>query len=214
MVSQFSGHRETNRFEENSPQETTCMPSNIAKMLSKSSETTANDHGLKIHSAEESQSDLVEHFLQVAELIEEHLTSQFSQIGLNAVRFQVLQFVEASSPEGCSQAELAAEIGQSESSVSTLIERMRQDQLLLRLKSETDRRKKVLKLTVEGEQLLAQANISYVARMDGLVNRLNIDQQQSLFEVLEFLEQEIVASAKKKSLPLTSDGINTTRHAA
>lgn len=214
MVSQFSGHSETNQFGEKSPQEATCTPRDIAKMLSKSSEPAANDHGLKIHSTDESQSDLAEHFLQVAELIEEHLTSQFSQIGLNSIRFQVLQFVEDCSPEGCFQAELAAEIGQSESSVSTLIERMRQDQLLLRLKSETDRRKKVLKLTVEGQQLLAQANISYVARMDGLVNRLSLDQQQSLFEVLDFFEREIVASAKKKSVPASLDDIKRTRHAA
>ena len=136
-------------------------------------------------------------YLQVAELLKSHLTRQFSDIGLNGIRYEVMQFVHQAVPEGCSQADLASEIGQSESSVSTLIERMRQDGLLYRLKSQTDRRKRVLVLTDQGRQLLGQARITYVERMERLLNNLSEDQQHSLLSILNFLEGEISSSASQ-----------------
>ncbi len=213
MSSQLSDNHHIIPFKTPLQNNTSFSPIEIASLLS-ASQATSNDHSPEIHSDGKHHDKLAENFLQVAGLIEDHLTSQFSLIGLNAVRFQVLQFIATSAPEGCSQAELATEISQSESSVSTLIERMRQDRLLYRLKSDTDRRKRVLMLTDDGEQLLQVAQHSYSGQMNGLLNRLSFEQQQSLLDVLQFLEEEIHHSVKQTSSPRFSVETEAFRPAA
>ncbi|VAX39659.1 hypothetical protein MNBD_PLANCTO02-2542 [hydrothermal vent metagenome] len=213
MSSQLSDNRHIIPFKTSSQNNRSFSPIEIASLLS-ASQATSNSYSPEIPSGGKRHDKLAENFLQVAGLIEDHLTSQFSLIGLNAVRFQVLQFIADSAPEGCSQAELATEIGQSESSVSTLIERMRQDRLLYRLKSDTDRRKRVLMLTDEGKELRQIAQHSYSEQMNGLLNRLSFEQQQSLLDVLQFLEEEIHHSVKQKSSPRSSVETEAFRPAA
>ena len=58
---------------------------------------------------------------------------------------------------GCSQADLANELQQSESSISTLVDRMRTSRLLYRLRSKVDKRRRVLMLTDQGRSLLETA---------------------------------------------------------
>ena len=139
--------------------------------------------------------EVVEHVLRAAARLQEVLASHFAGIGLNEVRFTVLRIIADSLPAGCSQAELARRLEQTESSVSTLIDRMRAGGLLYRLRSKTDRRKRVLMLTEEGRRLHDLARESYGRQMSELLKRLEAGQTATLAHLLRLLVDELTQSA-------------------
>lgn len=65
-------------------------------------------------------------------------------------RFAVLATLHSAGLQGLSQSEVADQLHQSESNISSLIERLHRDRLVDRRWSDTDRRKRVLLLTAEG----------------------------------------------------------------
>ena len=88
-----------------------------------------------------------------------------------------MRTIQNAAESGCSQADLAEYLQQSESSISTLIDRMRSDNLLYRLPSTTDRRKKVLKLSDRGRELLGAIAACHEERMRNLLEQINWDVQ-------------------------------------
>jgi DNA-binding MarR family transcriptional regulator len=92
--------------------------------------------------------------------------------GLSAARYAVLEVVRNASPDGCSQIDVAQALGQAESSVSTLIERMRKDGLVYRHRSKSDRRKRLLLPTKQGEALLHTAEHHVALGWGALLSRL------------------------------------------
>lgn len=80
--------------------------------------------------------------------------------GLNESRYHVLDMLRRMPGGTSTQTELAARLLQSESNLSTLLERMRQDQLITRERSETDRRKSLIGLTPAGRDALARADFA------------------------------------------------------
>ncbi len=119
------------------------------------------------------------------------LAAHFNEFGLSDVRFAVLQILRDCASRGCTQAELAAALDQSESSVSALVERMRDDNLLYRLRSKTDRRKRVLILTDQARQLLAQVELAHGERVAEILNSLSTSQLKELATHLEVLVEEL-----------------------
>jgi DNA-binding MarR family transcriptional regulator len=75
---------------------------------------------------------------------------------LNLTRVEVLACLAAHGESGCSQTDLATALQLSESNVCTLIERMRSDGWLFRLRSDVDRRRSVVMLSPQGRQALAE----------------------------------------------------------
>ena len=86
------------------------------------------------------------------------LSEQLTEFGLSDVRCTVLSFLRDHAVRGCSQRALARELCQSESSVSTLCDRMAADGLLKREPAPNDRRRRVLTLTESGRQMLESVN--------------------------------------------------------
>ena len=76
---------------------------------------------------------IVSDILRSAHRIRGVLAAHFAEFGLSDARFAVLQIVRDALPRGCTQTELAERLQQSESSVSTLVDRMRAADLLYRL---------------------------------------------------------------------------------
>ena len=134
-----------------------------------------------------SAAEIVDRLLRAAHRLRGSLNAYFAEFGLNDIRFAVLKIVRAASPVGCSQAELALRLSQSESSICTLVERMRHDGLLYRVQSKSDRRKRVLMLAPQGRRVLEQIDSCHNRRMDGLLRRFNPDQRQSFSALLELL---------------------------
>ena len=127
-----------------------------------------------------SATELIDTIIRTAHLLRGVLADHFAEFGLSNVRYSVMKMVEADNTGGCSQANLAGHLKQSESSISTLVDRMRSDALLYRLPSQTDRRKKVLMLTEKGRGLLRSIDGCHETRMQELLQDIDAEQLETL----------------------------------
>jgi len=130
--------------------------------------------------SETSATERIDTILRTAHLLRGVLADHFAEFGLSNVRYSVMKMVEADNTGGCSQAKLAGHLKQSESSISTLVDRMRSDALLYRLPSQTDRRKKVLLLTEKGRGLLRAIDGCHETRMRELLQDIDAEQLETL----------------------------------
>ena len=112
------------------------------------------------------------------------LDSRFSPMKMTDARYMALRVVQDSAPEGCTQAKLAAALGQCESSVSTLVERMRTGKLVYRLHPKSDRRKRVLLLTDQGREALEHAEAARAEAARELCVNLSAEERHGLCDVL------------------------------
>jgi DNA-binding MarR family transcriptional regulator len=101
---------------------------------------------------------LLDGLLRVSQTARLRFNEWLAHFELNDGRYAVLTALASAEDSGCSQAELADRLGQSESNISTLIERMQRHGLVDRLRSEADRRKRVLLITVMGRSALANVD--------------------------------------------------------
>lgn len=125
--------------------------------------------------------------IRTAHLVRAALNNSFSHLEINEVRYAALKVIEEISESGCSQSELARRLGQSESNICTLIERMESDQLVVRRQSEKDRRKRVLQVTSEGAHLLERVKAYHGKVSHRLLTALNPDQRRQLTSILQSL---------------------------
>jgi len=128
--------------------------------------------------------ELVEMLLRLGQRLRGHLDTRFGTFGLSDARFAALSVIREAAPAGCTQAHLATKLGQCESSISTLVERMRASRLLYRLRAKADRRKRVLMLTDDGRQLFEQGLASRDREAESLFSRLSQDEQRQLSGLL------------------------------
>jgi DNA-binding MarR family transcriptional regulator len=135
--------------------------------------------------------EIVSEILRSAHRIRGVLASHFAEFGLSDARFAVLQIVRDSLPRGCTQTELADRLQQSESSVSTLVDRMRAADLLYRLRSKSDRRKCLLVLTDHSRAILDKLERCHNERMAELLGCYNNDQLHDLTALLKVLDAEL-----------------------
>ena len=128
--------------------------------------------------------ELVESMLRLGQRLRGHLDTRFGAFGLSDARFAALSVIREAAPAGCTQAHLAARLGQCESSISTLVERMRASRLLYRLRAKADRRKRVLMLTDDGRRLLDQGLACRDREADALFARVSDDDRKAFAELM------------------------------
>jgi MarR family transcriptional regulator for hemolysin len=128
--------------------------------------------------------ELVEMLLRLGQRLRGHLDGRFGTFGLSDARFAALSVIREAAPAGCTQAHLATKLGQCESSISTLVERMRASRLLYRLRAKADRRKRVLMLTDDGRQLFEQGLAARDREAEALFSRLSDEEQRQLAMLL------------------------------
>lgn len=192
------------------PSEST-PPTNSHSEASSSSQAPAADEAPK--PAEETNGtsqtavevDIVENVLRAAHRLRAILNSHLGQFELTDIRYAVLQAIRESASNGCSQKDLSNRLNQTESSISTLIERMRQSGLLYRLPSTVDRRRKVLLLSELGRETLAKAEEFHSRRMAALLTCFNPQERSAFAEFLERWVDELTrlpADAARAALPM------------
>lgn len=103
-----------------------------------------------------------------------------SEAGLNESRYRVLAALQRGTSGECSQSDLADRVLQSESNLSTLLERMGSDGLITRARSQTDRRRSLIRVTPRGLAALSQAERSRVATLVRLMRQFSRDEAQEL----------------------------------
>lgn len=130
---------------------------------------------------------VIEQVQSAAQILKHRLEEHFQEFGLNEIRYTVLRIVHHSSPHGCSQTDLAETVQQSESSISTLVERMRADNLVYRLRSKLDRRKRVLILTERGQAILHHIEHCHSERLEQMLQQFDQAQRAELHRLLQQL---------------------------
>jgi DNA-binding MarR family transcriptional regulator len=107
---------------------------------------------------------------------------RLSAIDISPAQFSVL--VVAGANEGLSQAELAATLGIERARLVRLLHRLEQRDLIQRLPSSADGRRHALRLTREGQRILARAKALSDRHEAGLVKRLGPERYRLLLETL------------------------------
>jgi DNA-binding MarR family transcriptional regulator len=145
----------------------------------------------RIETPQAKPAEIVSDILRSAHRIRGVLAAHFAEFGLSDARFAVLQIVRDALPRGCTQTELAERLQQSESSVSTLVDRMRAADLLYRLRSKSDRRKCLLVLTDHARETLDKLEACHHERMAELLSCYKSEQLRDLAVLLKILDNEL-----------------------
>jgi DNA-binding MarR family transcriptional regulator len=136
-------------------------------------------------------SEIVSSILKAAHRLRGILNSYYAEFGLTDIRFAVLQIIKKADINGCTQSELAEQLQQSESSISTLVDRMRNSDLIYRLRSKSDRRKRVLILSDRGRIILDKVEACHNEYMDKLLKPFQEDQKIELATLLQKLVKHL-----------------------
>ena len=138
---------------------------------------------------------LFDTLLRVSQILRLKFNEWLAGFELNEGRYAVLKTLANSPETGCSQAELADQLGQSESNVSTLIERMQRDGMVSRLRSEADRRKRILRITSEGRIILSQVETKQSAWASQMLKGISLANQSTLVVLLHPLGAAVQRSS-------------------
>jgi len=146
-----------------------------------------------------SSTGLIQRLLAAAQGLERRFDDCFAPLGLNLTRAEVLAFVARHGSDGCSQTDLAAALRLSESNICTLIERMRVDGWLLRMRSSVDRRKSIVVLSPRGVDVMDQLLDSRRRQAANLLGVLDVSQLQTLNQLLDAVLDALTGSSAAAS---------------
>lgn len=189
-----------NELTEPPQSETHAPPASESPMSTHTASISANDSPVEV--------EIVENVMRAAHRLRAILNSHLGQFELTDIRYAVLQAIRETASNGCSQKDLSNKLNQTESSISTLIERMRQSGLLYRLPSTVDRRRKVLLLSELGRETLAKAEEFHSRRMAALLTCFNAHERSTFSRLLKIWVDELTrmpADAARAALPVETD---------
>ncbi|QDT56863.1 transcriptional repressor MprA [Caulifigura coniformis] len=141
-----------------------------------------------------SSAGLVQRLLSAAHGLERRFDDCFSPLGLNLTRAEVLAYVARHGSDGCAQTDLAAALRLSESNICTLIERMRADGWLLRMRSNVDRRKSIVMLSPRGLDVMDELLESRRRQAAELLGALETGQLETLNRLLDAVLDSLAGS--------------------
>jgi DNA-binding MarR family transcriptional regulator len=182
------------------PTDNTHRPTSETETASSAEEKPA---ALPDHTGETSV-EIIENVMRAAHRLRAILNTQLGQFELTDIRYSVLQAIRETASHGCSQKDLSNRLNQTESSISTLIERMRQSGLLYRLPSTVDRRRKVLLLSELGRETLAKADEFHSRRMASLLKCFSAGERDTFSRLLKVWADELTrlpADAARVTVP-------------
>lgn len=103
-------------------------------------------------------------------------------LGLGAQEFIVLKQVEAMGPT--SQGSVADALGMDYSNLATLVAVLCDRDLLERERDEADRRRYILRVSADGERVMAEADAAIAANEEELISVLDDQEQMQLWDLL------------------------------
>ncbi len=157
-------------------------------------------------------SETLDRLLRAATHIRLRLGEFLEQFALTEVRYSVLVALRIASQAGLSQSELAERLMQSESNISTLVERMQQDGLVDRLRSDADRRKRVLLLSSSGERLLDRVEVAKQSWAARLLRAVPADDRSTLGLLMRQLVENFDGTEPKPAVPEATFAEATRSH--
>jgi DNA-binding MarR family transcriptional regulator len=131
--------------------------------------------------------------------------------GTNESRFRILQALADHGGPECTQAELAGKLQQSESHLSSQVEKLALEGLLCRERSIRDRRKTMLWTTTEGRRVAQSVAEARSRMLNRLLESWTVDQVQVAAAALRRLAEDLdvwPALLSGVSLPPVSAGVD------
>ncbi len=147
---------------------------------------------------------LLDTVLRVSQIVRVRFNEWLAEFDLNDGRYTVLQTLASAGNHGLSQAELAERLAQSESNVSTLIERMQRDRLVDRSRSEADRRKRVLLISDRGRLALDDIEEQRSRWTAQLFQGMSVADSRQLISLLNQLGQILKSKSYSQKAFVTS----------
>ncbi|MDB5341914.1 MAG: regulatory protein MarR [Schlesneria sp.] len=135
----------------------------------------------------DAKGDLVTTLLHAANFVRQRLNEFLERFELTEGRYLTLEALSRAGTRGLSQSDVAEYLVQSESNVSSLIDRLQRDGLVDRNWSVTDRRKRVLLLTEAGQQLIDRVNVARPRWEESLLSKVGPEERISLLEGLRLI---------------------------
>ena len=120
----------------------------------------------------------------VLKQIDEELQRLYDESDLNDARIEILKTLSLAHPAGCTQVELANNLGQSEANISAMVARMRRDGWIYRIRSQSDRRKSNLLLTSKSLQILGDVRLEFDSLLRRLFSSLDASECRQLANLL------------------------------
>ena len=160
-------------------------------VASTASKVIAPGAGIDALQASVADSIVVETLLRSAHLVRGQLSTLFSEYGLSEIRYLVLQSIAAAQPAGATQKQLSKQFCQAESSISTLVQRMCHDGLLIQKPSPADGRRRILDVTETGLRLMNTASVGYEAWVRRLFSSFSADEVSILNQTLGRIAQTL-----------------------
>ncbi len=151
--------------------------------------------------------EIVSALLHAAMFVRLRLGEFLEHYELTEGRYSVLTVLDKAGASGLSQSDVADQLMQSESNVSSLVERLQRDGLVNRRWSDTDRRKRVLLLTADGQQLFHRVEIARHRWAESLFSHMPPEIRQGLTMGLRHLSAK-ADSPQDHSLETGSDATN------
>lgn len=115
--------------------------------------------------------------------------ASMAQVDLNQMRFATLRLISAN--PGVSQVDLAATLGTDRATMMAMIDRLEQRYLVVRQRSTADRRRQELKLTTEGEALLAKAQKMILEHEKRFTERMSKTELAGLVNGLRAIHRQV-----------------------
>jgi len=129
--------------------------------------------------------------LRTAECLKALLQAPTVHAGLNESRYNVLDALRRKPSATSSQTELATYLLQSESNLSTLLDRMKKDGLISRVRSKSDRRVALIGLSTAGRDALTRADQARRRAAAPLLRVFDERLEATLGEALDLLRRKL-----------------------
>lgn len=112
------------------------------------------------------------------------LETYLSDFGISQGRFSILLAVLDSERTPVQPSTLAVQLGRSKPTITKMIEKLINDRLIYKKKSEGDRREKILTLSEKGEELINRIVPGYNLRIQQMSSSLTKVEKNSLLQIL------------------------------
>lgn len=143
--------------------------------------------------------EIVATLLRTAAFVRLRLVEFLERYELSEGRYSILAALDHAGANGLSQSEVAEKLMQSESNVSSLLDRLHREALVDRRWSNTDRRKRVLLLTADGQQLIHQVELARRRWADALLSAVSPHDRRVLADVMQQLPGHVESTVETES---------------
>jgi DNA-binding MarR family transcriptional regulator len=128
------------------------------------------------------------HLLKTSAIISRALEDFFARYDLNLARFSILALLFFRFPEGLTSSEMAAKRAVSKATLTSLMDIMAREKLIVRLPDPNDRRRRVIRLTTVGHAKMRELVPPYQQFVNQGIRGVRLEDIPSFLTVLRQLE--------------------------